>query len=59
MVIIQFIITKPGLHWNKVPEAHKEIKDNINPILMERSFWWYIVRVISYLFLFPSLERTL
>ena len=36
---------KAGLHWYKVPEAHKEIKDNINPILMERSFWWYIVRV--------------
>jgi fatty acid desaturase len=35
---------KAGLHWNKVPEAHNEIKDNINPILMERSFWWYIVR---------------
>jgi fatty acid desaturase len=36
---------KAGLHWYKVPEAHKEIQDNINPILMERSFWWYIVRV--------------
>jgi beta-carotene hydroxylase len=35
---------KAGLHWDKVPEAHKEIEDNINPILMERSFWWYILR---------------
>jgi beta-carotene hydroxylase len=35
---------KAGLHWNKVPEAHKEIEQNINPILLERSFWWYIVR---------------
>ncbi|MBE0538859.1 MAG: fatty acid desaturase [Ignavibacterium sp.] len=35
---------KAGLHWSKVPEAHKEIEQNINPILLERSFWWYIVR---------------
>jgi beta-carotene hydroxylase len=35
---------KAGLHWNKVPEAHKEIEKNINPILLERSFWWYIIR---------------
>jgi len=38
---------RAGLHWNKVPEAHKEIEKNIDPILLERSFWWYIVR--SYL----------
>jgi fatty acid desaturase len=36
---------KAGLHWNKVPEAHAEIEQNINPILLERSFWWYIARV--------------
>lgn len=35
---------KAGLHWSKVPEAHAEIEHNINPILLERSFWWYIVR---------------
>jgi beta-carotene hydroxylase len=35
---------KAGLHWNKVPEAHKEIEKNIDPILLERSFWWYIIR---------------
>lgn len=35
---------KAGLHWNKVPEAHKEIEHNIDPILLERSFWWYIIR---------------
>ena len=36
---------KAGLHWSKVPEAHAEIEHNIDPILLERSFWWYIVRV--------------
>jgi beta-carotene hydroxylase len=35
---------KAGLHWNKVPAAHKEIEKNIDPILLERSFWWYILR---------------
>ena len=35
---------KAGLHWNKVPEAHKKIEHNINPILLERSFWWYIIK---------------
>lgn len=33
-----------GLHWSKVPEAHKKIEHNIDPILLERSFWWYIFR---------------
>lgn len=35
---------KAGLHWSKVPEAHKEIEHNISPILLERSFWWYITK---------------
>ncbi len=35
---------KAGLHWNKAAKAHKEIENNIDPILLERSFWWYIVR---------------
>jgi len=33
-----------GLHWSKVPEAHKKIEHNIDPVLIERSFWWYIIR---------------
>lgn len=35
---------KAGLHWSKVPEAHKAIEHNIHPVLLERSFWWYIVK---------------
>jgi fatty acid desaturase len=35
---------KAGHHWKNVPEAHKEIEKNINPILLERSFWYYIFR---------------
>jgi beta-carotene hydroxylase len=33
-----------GLHWSKVPEAHKKVEHNIDPVLLERSFWWYIIR---------------
>jgi fatty acid desaturase len=33
-----------GLHWSKVPEEHKKIEHNIDPVLIERSFWWYIIR---------------
>jgi fatty acid desaturase len=35
---------KAGLHWSQVPEVHSEFEHNINPILLERSFWWYIFR---------------
>lgn len=35
---------KAGLHWDKVPAAHKEIEKNIDPVLLEKSFWWYILR---------------
>ena len=35
---------KAGLHWHKASQAHKEIEENIDPILLERSFWWYIFR---------------
>ena len=35
---------KAGLHWSKSREAHNEIVHNIDPILLERSFWWYIIR---------------
>ncbi len=49
---------KAGLHWSAVPEAHKEIESKINPILLERSFWWYIFR--SYILsLFVPKYRTI
>jgi len=35
---------KAGLHWSKVSEAHKEIEHNIDPVLLERSFWWFIIK---------------
>jgi beta-carotene hydroxylase len=33
-----------GLHWSKVPEEHKKVEHNIDPVLLERSFWWYIFK---------------
>lgn len=36
---------KAGSHWSKAPELHAEVADKIDPALIERSFWWYILRV--------------
>lgn len=36
---------RSGLHWSVTPELHAKIAPNIDPTLMERSFWWYIFRV--------------
>lgn len=33
-----------GLHWSQVPEEHKKIENLIDDSLIERSFWWFIVR---------------
>jgi len=35
---------RAGTHWSKAPELHKEVADKIDPALIERSFWWYILR---------------
>ena len=35
----------PGIHWSETPAAQREIQMLIDPLLSERSFWWYMVRV--------------
>lgn len=45
-----------GLHWSKVPEAHKEIEHNMDPVLLERSFWWFIARSYFFSLFIPSLR---
>jgi beta-carotene hydroxylase len=35
---------KPGLHWSLVPAAHREIVDKIDPVLNERSLFWFLIR---------------
>lgn len=44
---------RAGLHWSKTPEAHAKIAGGINPVLNERSFWWYIIRVYFLGAIFP------
>jgi fatty acid desaturase len=34
----------PGIHWSETPLASKEIESLVDPILIERSFWWFIFR---------------
>jgi fatty acid desaturase len=36
---------KAGIHWSKTAEEHKKIAHLIDPALIEKSFWWYIIRV--------------
>lgn len=36
---------KAGVHWSEVPKLHDQIKHNIDPVLIEKSFWGYIFRV--------------
>ncbi len=35
---------RAGLHWSLTPEAHAKIEHHIDPVLLERSFWWYNIR---------------
>ncbi|MBL8005266.1 MAG: fatty acid desaturase [Candidatus Kapabacteria bacterium] len=36
---------KAGMHWSKLKEEHERIQHNIDPLLNERSMWWYLIRV--------------
>jgi len=36
---------KAGVHWSKTPAEHKKIEHLIDPDLIEKSFWWYMIRV--------------
>lgn len=35
---------KPHLHWSRLPDFHKEIRDKINPTLIEKNLIWYLIR---------------
>lgn len=44
-----------GLHWSKLPEAHAQIADNIDPVLKQKSVWWYWLKQYALAPFFPSL----
>jgi len=35
---------RANIHWSELPKFHKEIVHNIDPALIEKSFWGYIIR---------------
>lgn len=35
---------KPYLHWSKLPEYHAEIRNKIDPNLIENNLIWYLIR---------------
>jgi fatty acid desaturase len=45
---------RAGVHWSQNEEAHAKVAHLIDPVLNERSFWWYIIRVY---FLAPIVPR--
>ena len=47
----------PGLHWSALPAKHAEIRHKLNPVLIERSFWWMILRTYFLAPFIPSLRR--
>lgn len=36
---------KAGTHWSLAPKNHAAIEHTIDPSLLERSIWWYLIRV--------------
>lgn len=46
---------RANIHWSQTPEAHRNIVQNIDPSLNERSFWWYMFRVYFLAPIFPRL----
>jgi fatty acid desaturase len=36
---------RAGSHWSETPAKHKEIEHLIDPVLIERSLFWYLLRV--------------
>lgn len=47
----------PGIHWSRLPEEHEKIKENLNPVLTETSFWWLIIRTYFLAPFIPALRR--
>ena len=35
---------RAGMHWSQAPAYHAQIADKIDPSLIEKSFWGYIIR---------------
>ena len=48
---------RPGLHWSHLPAKHAEIQHNLNPVLTEYSFWWFILRSYFLAPFIPALRR--
>lgn len=45
---------KANMHWSESPKYHEQIKANIDPVLIEKSFWGYIFRAYVFGAIFPK-----
>ncbi len=46
---------KADLHWSELSKAHAKIADNIDPILRQPSWWWYVAKQYFLSPIFPKL----
>ena len=44
-----------GLHWSRAWELHNELAPNIEPMLIQRSMWWYFIKQYLLALVIPSL----
>jgi fatty acid desaturase len=47
----------PGLHWSEAPAEHAKIADNLDPRLVEHSFFWFLIRQYILAPFIPSLRH--
>jgi beta-carotene hydroxylase len=45
----------PGAHWTELKAHHEELAPNINPVLNQKSLWWYWTKQYFLAPLFPQL----
>lgn len=46
---------QPGTHWTKLAAVHAEFEDRIDPVLVQRSLWWYWFKQYALSPIVPSL----
>ncbi len=48
---------KPGQHWSELPAEHAKIRDKLNPVLIEKSLLWFLLRTYLIAPVVPALRR--
>ncbi|HEX6241415.1 MAG TPA: fatty acid desaturase [Polyangiales bacterium] len=46
---------RPGAHWSELAELHAQLAPHINPVLNQKSLWWYWFKQYALTPFFPKL----